>query len=424
MYGTLPSIKSEELPKNDGLQTADVSTAPTNSSGAIWTPLGGGEFARGSVVPPGNFDREVKLCFNAARNNTQEMIFGCEESDFQGNFNNTLVILYRGKCKFEDKITNANKANAAGVIVINNNPTGVITMSIGDADQFNLVSIMINHNDGLSLLDKFKQENPESNREQPLYARITKGQPAVGFEKVIVIVICLAFLVLLTISLAWVIFYYVQRFRLLHRQYTAQKQQEKLMRKALDNLRVETLKPSSDLVKNHEETCCAICIDNFEAGVQVRHLTCGHPYHKKCIDPWLMEKGTCPQCKVDVLKQLGLRDSDSFAEPPAPTTDTMETNEAFYDEETHQTNQNDEMNDSGMEDEEDGEVSSDLPIDVVSCNNNNCNWTISHSQLDRAMSEPLPPVDQINVGIRGTLFQHSRLTTENEVEEPAPRTEL
>jgi hypothetical protein len=95
------------------------------------------------------------------------------------------------------------------------------------------------------------------------------------------------------------------------------------MRKALDNLRVETLKPSSDLVKNHEETCCAICIDNFEAGVQVRHLTCGHPYHKKCIDPWLMEKGTCPQCKVDVLKQLGLRDSDSFAEPPAPTTDTM-----------------------------------------------------------------------------------------------------
>lgn len=93
------------------------------------------------------------------------------------------------------------------------------------------------------------------------------------------------------------------------------------MRKALDNMRVETLKPSSDLVRNHEETCCAICIDNFEAGVEVRHLTCGHPYHKKCIDPWLMEKGTCPQCKVDVLKQLGLRDSDTFAEPPseAPT---------------------------------------------------------------------------------------------------------
>ena len=48
-------------------------------------------------------------------------------------------------------------------------------------------------------------------------------EPQVGFEKVIVIVICLAFLVLLTISLAWVIFYYVQRFRILHRQYTVSK---------------------------------------------------------------------------------------------------------------------------------------------------------------------------------------------------------
>ena len=88
------------------------------------------------------------------------------------------------------------------------------------------------------------------------------------------------------------------------------------MRKALDSLKVETPKESSELVKNHEETCCAICIDNFEAGTEVRHLTCGHPYHKKCIDPWLMEKGTCPQCKVDVLKQLGLRDSETYADPP------------------------------------------------------------------------------------------------------------
>ena len=40
----------------------------------------------------------------------------------------------------------------------------------------------------------------------------------------------------------------------------------------------------------------------------------------KCIDPWLMEKGSCPQCKVDVLKQLGLRDSTNFAAGPEETT--------------------------------------------------------------------------------------------------------
>ena len=53
------------------------------------------------------------------------------------------------------------------------------------------------------------------------------------------------------------------------------------MIKALEQLRIETLKNTSDLVRNHAETCCAVCIENFEPGSQVRYLTCGHPYHKK-----------------------------------------------------------------------------------------------------------------------------------------------
>ena len=53
------------------------------------------------------------------------------------------------------------------------------------------------------------------------------------------------------------------------------------MIKALEKLRIETLKSNSELVKNHTEICCAVCIENFETGTQVRYLTCGHPYHKK-----------------------------------------------------------------------------------------------------------------------------------------------
>ena len=89
------------------------------------------------------------------------------------------------------------------------------------------------------------------------------------------------------------------------------------MRKALDALKVEILTSSSEIVRNSDETCCAICIDNFEAKDVVRYLTYCHLYHKKCIDPWLMEKGTCPQCKVDILKQLGLRDSEEIARGPS-----------------------------------------------------------------------------------------------------------
>ena len=38
---------------------------------------------------------------------------------------------FSGKCKFEEKIKSAAAAGAKGVIVVNNQPDGVITMSIG-----------------------------------------------------------------------------------------------------------------------------------------------------------------------------------------------------------------------------------------------------------------------------------------------------
>ena len=40
-----------------------------------------------------------------------------------------------------------------------------------------------------------------------------------GLERIIVIIVSFSFLILLLISLLWVLVYYFQRFRLLHRQY-------------------------------------------------------------------------------------------------------------------------------------------------------------------------------------------------------------
>jgi len=45
---------------------------------------------------------------------------------------------------------------------------------------------------------------------------------------------------------------------------------------------------------------CAICIEDFENGEQLRLLPCKHWYHVECIDPWLTTKSSsCPLCKTD-----------------------------------------------------------------------------------------------------------------------------
>lgn len=37
-----------------------------------------------------------------------------------------------------------------------------------------------------------------------------------------------------------------------------------------------------------------------------------HFFHKNCIDPWLLEHRTCPMCKCDILKSLGIAVSVMF----------------------------------------------------------------------------------------------------------------
>jgi len=59
------------------------------------------------------------------------------------------------------------------------------------------------------------------------------------------------------------------------------------------------------MVEDAADTC-AVCIDCFEPDSEVRCLECGHVFHKECIDPWLVDHGTCPLCKVLVLQHATL----------------------------------------------------------------------------------------------------------------------
>lgn len=53
-----------------------------------------------------------------------------------------------------------------------------------------------------------------------------------------------------------------------------------------------------ELMPGDEEQECPICLITLQQGESVRQLgTCGHTFHKACIDLWLIRRADCPLCK-------------------------------------------------------------------------------------------------------------------------------
>eukprot|EP01083_Nonionella_stella_P197372 725691_1 len=52
----------------------------------------------------------------------------------------------------------------------------------------------------------------------------------------------------------------------------------------------------------NDQTCCAICTDDFVAGDVLNSLPpCRHLFHKDCVIPWLTQyKGCCPLCMRNI----------------------------------------------------------------------------------------------------------------------------
>ena len=47
-----------------------------------------------------------------------------------------------------------------------------------------------------------------------------------------------------------------------------------------------------------EQSSCVVCCSDFENGDNVRETGCGHVFHCGCVDPWLLQAGSCPICKA------------------------------------------------------------------------------------------------------------------------------
>ncbi len=49
-----------------------------------------------------------------------------------------------------------------------------------------------------------------------------------------------------------------------------------------------------------EPDTCSLCVKDYKEKEEMRKLSCGHRFHKKCADDWLEKLSICPNCKIEL----------------------------------------------------------------------------------------------------------------------------
>jgi hypothetical protein len=91
-----------------------------------------------------------------------------------------------------------------------------------------------------------------------------------SFSKTSVLFVSISFIILMVISLAWLVFYYVQRFRYAHAKDRLQRRLFNAAKKALTRIPTKPVKPGDKEL----DADCPVCIDPYRAGDIVRCLPC------------------------------------------------------------------------------------------------------------------------------------------------------
>lgn len=56
---------------------------------------------------------------------------------------------------------------------------------------------------------------------------------------------------------------------------------------------------------------CCICMSEFVSNEIIVSTECDHVFHKSCCQEWLRQARTCPVCRMDIPRSLGIVDDDS-----------------------------------------------------------------------------------------------------------------
>ncbi|XP_078457113.1 RING finger protein 150-like isoform X1 [Lampetra planeri] len=252
-----------------------------------------------------------------------------------------VALISKENCSVRDKILRAMAHNASAVVIANGPGTGNETTAMhhkGQPVQYmgclfievhydvdiedtgEIVVIMVTELKGREMMSLLE-------RNITVMVHVTVGTRNVQkfVSRTSVVFVSISFIVLMIISLAWLVFYYVQRLRYASARDRHQRRLGDAAKKAMTKLPLKTIK-KGDQETEPDFDNCAVCIEGYKPSDVVRILPCKHLFHKACVDPWLLDHRTCPMCKLNILKALGFPTSPEPGEelpPPAVGVSAM-----------------------------------------------------------------------------------------------------
>ncbi|XP_026888881.2 E3 ubiquitin-protein ligase RNF128a isoform X2 [Electrophorus electricus] len=242
-------------------------------------------------------------------------IYGCDSDahyDRPKDSKGWIALIQRGQgCTFTEKINVAASQGAIAAVIFNDFGTDnrVIQMSHPGTS---IVAVMIGNTHGMELVELL-----QSNVAVTIAIEVGQ-QHSPWISPYSVFFVSISFFIITAATVGYFIFYSAQRLNSVRVQNRKQKQLKAEAKKAIGQLKVLTLK-QGDKETGPDADSCAVCIEPYSVGDVLSVLTCSHFFHKACVEPWLLEHRTCPMCKCDVLKALGVELEDEEQQVPLPS---------------------------------------------------------------------------------------------------------
>ncbi|XP_025831761.1 protein goliath isoform X2 [Agrilus planipennis] len=183
--------------------------------GWIWEQSEAGRYGGGNIGPAFGYLVHVSSEANPHDHTGCQLPFKSTRSDRRlPRGEPWIALIKRGRCNFEIKVENAYRSNASGVLVYNDRDSTSLDKMKLSTDSGRNISAIFTYKLKGEQLAKLLENDSEVLVHITVASRSTVRNATIN--RTSVLFVSITFIVLMIISLAWLVFYYVQRFRYIH----------------------------------------------------------------------------------------------------------------------------------------------------------------------------------------------------------------